>query len=131
MSLYFQSRPSKERKGEGDCPDWSTCTLYIMSLYFQSRPSKERKGEGDCPDWSPYGCHYQPDPEEFPIPRIGKSFKIHSQSLEGILKTGQIGKISYILPKSFFKFFIIINTIHSYDLHFLVFNEMNLIYVHT
>jgi hypothetical protein len=42
-------------------------------LLFQSRQSKEKRGEGDCPDWSPYGCHYQPDPEEFPVPRIGKS----------------------------------------------------------
>jgi hypothetical protein len=45
----------------------------INLLIFQSRQSKEKRGEGDCPDWSPYGCHYQPDPEEFPVPRIGRS----------------------------------------------------------
>jgi hypothetical protein len=72
--LIFQSRQSKEKRGEGDCSDWSTVvsTANKNLLIFQSRQSKEKRGEGDCPDWSPYGCHYQPDPEEFPVPRIGK-----------------------------------------------------------
>jgi len=34
----------------------------------RTRHSKERK-EGD-PAWSPYGCHYEPDLDEFPLPRM-------------------------------------------------------------
>ena len=34
------------------------------------RGSKDKSK--DAPDhiWSPYGCHYQPDMEEFPLPKI-------------------------------------------------------------
>jgi len=34
----------------------------------RTRHSKERKE--DDPAWSPYGCHYEPDLDEFPLPRM-------------------------------------------------------------
>uniref|UniRef100_A0A8D9EV41 Ankyrin repeat domain-containing protein 6 n=1 Tax=Cacopsylla melanoneura TaxID=428564 RepID=A0A8D9EV41_9HEMI len=45
----------------------------------RSKDSRERKKKlklasspiENGPNWSPYGCHYSPDPEEFPQPKMG------------------------------------------------------------
>ena len=38
---------------------------------FQTRQSKDHQGgKEDDPLWSPYGCHYEPDMDEFPLPRM-------------------------------------------------------------
>merc|ERR550532_7446 len=72
----------------------------------RSRPSKERKGGAVGPDdtnaeWSPYGCHYQPDLEEFPLPKMDtlpddplKAGEQYFLDLGGNIKKGPTSKSS-------------------------------------
>ena len=72
----------------------------IPALYFQSRSSKERGEGGEEAAWtSPYGCHNEPDLDEFPLPRMNtlpddplRAGEQYFLDLAGNIKKGPIAK---------------------------------------
>ena len=69
-------------------------------MYFQSRSSKERGEGGEEAAWtSPYGCHNEPDLDEFPLPRMNtlpddplRAGEQYFLDLAGNIKKGPIAK---------------------------------------
>ncbi|KAK4873927.1 hypothetical protein RN001_013287 [Aquatica leii] len=63
LSILDESSNKKDKKSKNKKRSKSKVRFDAKPLVGEGVPTKSK-------DWSPYGCHYYPDPEAFPSPRL-------------------------------------------------------------
>lgn len=77
---------------------WLIIHVSGIFLLFVLTPADEKDGTKKPKNFSPYGCHYYPDPEAFPSPRLDslpteplKTGEQYYSDLAGNIKKGPVG----------------------------------------